>query len=301
MTLTRPKVSAVINSYNGEGWLAEAIDSVLAQTFGDFELLVIDDCSTDKTADIVRSFDDPRLRFIELDNHVSVAAARANAIEQTCGEWIAFLDQDDTWHPQKLEWQLARAQAAPGCVMVYGRTQRFGHTSLRTNFDPWYVRSDLPEGDIFAQILAHPSFIAMSSLMVRRDVALGLLPMPDHVCLCPDYYIAVECASRGQVAAVQAICCRYRVHEQSMSFLNAAAIHLEAATIIERAARPGDRRTARRRQQVGSSLAAAAEIQSGDWVQGVRRLLRDGSIMFLAARPLVHIYRNLQILVRGQR
>lgn len=301
MTRPLPRISVVINSYNGDEWLAEAIDSVLNQTFRDFELLIIDDCSTDKTAGIVGSFDDPRMRFIGLEKQASLAAARTYGIEHTRGEWIAFLDQDDTWLPQKLEWQHEKALAIPDCVMIYGRTKRFGNVSRRTNFDPWYVRSDLPEGDIFAQVLAHPSFIAMSSLMVRQDVALSLLPMPEHVRLCPDYYLAIESANRGHVAAVQDVCCHYRVHEQSMSFVNAAGIHLEAATIIKRAARPGDCKTARRRQQVGASLAAAAEMRGGEWLRGLSRLLRDGSVIFLAARPIVHAYRSLQILLRGQR
>jgi len=301
MSSNSPGVSVVINSYNGSDWIACAIESVLAQTMEDFELIIVDDCSTDNTTQVVRQFVDPRITLIELPQREPLVAARTVAIERATGEWIAFLDQDDEWLPNKLELQLAAAAQMPDCVMVYCRTERIGHVQAQRNFDPWYALRDLPDGRIFSKLLAHPSFVAMSSLVIRSSVIAELLPMPDHVVLCPDYYLALLAAKRGNAATVQQSCCRYRVHGDSMSAVNAPAIHLEAAKIIENAARPEQGGLARRRRQVGSSLAAAAEFRSGDRMKGIKRLLRDGSILFLAARPFVHAYRSVQLMLRGQR
>lgn len=296
-----PRVSVVINSYNGSDWIARAIESVLCQSMKDYELVIVDDCSTDDTAAIVQQFEDPRINFIKMPQRVPLVAARTTAIDQTNGEWIAFLDQDDVWLSNKLELQLAAASKMPDCVMIYGRTERMGQVSAQRNFDPWYALRDLPDGRIFSKLLAHPSFVAMSSLVIRSSVIAELLPMPDYVELCPDYYLALLAAKCGNAATVQELCCRYLVHGDSMTARNAPAIHLEAAKIIENAARPEQGNLARRRRQVGSSLAAAAEIRRGERVKGLKRLFRDGSVLFLAARPIVHAYRSFQLMLRGQR
>ena len=102
-----PLVTVIVNLYNGEATVAEAIDSVLAQTFSDWELLIWDDCSTDGSADIVHRYTDARIRYVRSDTWVSLGQARQAAIDLARGEWIAFLDQDDLWLPDKLERQLA--------------------------------------------------------------------------------------------------------------------------------------------------------------------------------------------------
>ena len=297
----RPAVSVITNSYNGSSWIAGAMQSALDQTFADFEYLVVDDNSTDTTEQVVKSFVDPRILFYRLPSRLSVTGARSAAIARARGEWIAFLDQDDLWLPDKLARQLEEARKMPDCVLVYGRTERFGDKSLRRNFDPWFAHSNLPDGAIFEDILSRPSFISMSSLMIRRDVATELVPFPDYVRHCPDYYLALEMARRGNAAAVQDVCCRYNVHEGSMSQVYAAEIHLEAARIISEAARPGDRNLVRRRRRIGSSMAALAEWRSNRKAAGLERLFRNGSMSFLALRPFLHAYRNLLILVKGQR
>src|SRR5690242_3582884 len=95
-------------AYNSERFIAEAIESVLAQTYQDLELLVIDDASTDNTLKIVEEYsDDPRLRIVVQPCNSGPAAARNRATEMASGRYIAFLDADDTWTPVKLSRQIA--------------------------------------------------------------------------------------------------------------------------------------------------------------------------------------------------
>jgi teichuronic acid biosynthesis glycosyltransferase TuaG len=104
-----PDVTVVMPAYNAEKYIAATIRSVLAQSFRNFELLVVDDCSKDSTASIVAQFaaDDARVRLIRLDrNRGAPAGPRNVAIAQARGEWIAFLDADDIWHPEKLQRQM---------------------------------------------------------------------------------------------------------------------------------------------------------------------------------------------------
>ncbi len=109
MTKT-PLVSVVIPTYNRAGLLTEAVESVIAQTFQDWELIVVDDGSTDSTKERIARFDDTRIRYLGQDNR-GVSHARNRGAEMARGAWIAFLDSDDLWKPRKLQRQMERLQA----------------------------------------------------------------------------------------------------------------------------------------------------------------------------------------------
>ena len=94
--------SVVIPTYNRALMLRHALESVLAQTFGGFEVLVVDNHSDDDTLDVVASFNDPRIRVLGVHNHGVIAVSRNLGIRESRGEWIAFLDSDDTWRSDKL-------------------------------------------------------------------------------------------------------------------------------------------------------------------------------------------------------
>ncbi|MBQ6724398.1 MAG: glycosyltransferase family 2 protein [Paludibacteraceae bacterium] len=100
-------VSIIMPTYNCEHFIAEAIRSVLAQTYTDWELIIVDDCSTDNTAQIVASFDDTRIVYQRNEKNVGAALTRNKALQIAKGHYIAFLDADDLWAPEKLEHQIA--------------------------------------------------------------------------------------------------------------------------------------------------------------------------------------------------
>ncbi len=100
-------VSIIMPAYNCERFIAEAIRSVLAQTYTDWELIIVDDCSTDNTAQIVASFDDTRIVYQRNEKNMGAALTRNRALQITKGHYIAFLDADDLWTPEKLEHQIA--------------------------------------------------------------------------------------------------------------------------------------------------------------------------------------------------
>lgn len=104
-----PLVSIITPTYNSEKFIAETIRSVQSQTYTHWELLIVDDCSTDKTEAIIRYYmqDDPRVTFHKLLRNSGAGVARNQAVEMAGGKFIAFLDSDDLWKPEKLEKQLA--------------------------------------------------------------------------------------------------------------------------------------------------------------------------------------------------
>ena len=103
---TPPLVSILMNCFNGEEYLREAIDSVIAQAYTDWELIFWDNQSTDSSASIVKSYSDPRIRYYYAPTHTLLYEARNYAFEKASGELIAFLDVDDSWVPEKLQSQV---------------------------------------------------------------------------------------------------------------------------------------------------------------------------------------------------
>lgn len=110
--LPAPAVSILMPAFNAAAYISEAIASVQAQTVTDWELIVVDDASADETSRIVESFADPRIRLLRHDANQGPGAARNSALEAARGEWVAPLDADDQWRPERLERLIALARAA---------------------------------------------------------------------------------------------------------------------------------------------------------------------------------------------
>lgn len=118
-TIKRPLITVVMPNYNGHRFVEQAIDSVLSQTYQDFELLIVDDCSEDDSLQLIKqkAQSDSRIRVIALEKNVGVANARNVGIREAKGKYIALLDNDDLWTADKLECQLAIAEK--GADIVY--------------------------------------------------------------------------------------------------------------------------------------------------------------------------------------
>lgn len=163
--LGSPRISIVIPCYNGERYLAATLETVQAQSFENWELIVVDDCSTDGSRELVQRFvdQDPRIQLLALSkNYGGPAGPRNRGVEIARGEWISFLDADDLWHPLKLEHQLA-AMEKTGGVLSATRMQNFTDTSSivvskeldRTldtvTFSQQRLRSRIPASSVFVR------------------------------------------------------------------------------------------------------------------------------------------------------
>ena len=113
-------VSIIMPSYNTARYIKNSIDSVLAQTYKNWELLIVDDCSTDNTDEIIAQFNDSRIKYVKNEKNSGAAVSRNRALAQAKGKWIAFLDSDDLWAPEKLEKQL-KFMAENGYAFSYTR------------------------------------------------------------------------------------------------------------------------------------------------------------------------------------
>jgi glycosyltransferase involved in cell wall biosynthesis len=296
-----PLISVIMNVRNGASTLREALDSVMAQTLNDWELIVWDDRSSDDSARIVAEYSDRRIRYFLSPDETSLGKARDNAIRQARGEWLAFLDQDDLWMPQKLEMQLATASphASEGSLggatqstgMIYGRTVRFYPNGMQRDYDQTHEFKPLPEGDIFAQLFTKGCFIAMSSAIFRRSAIEEIGGIPGEISLIPDYYLYAAVARRHSARAVQQVVCRYRMHGTNTSQVAAVAMHQEVLWLVDHWADSLDPRTVALCRKRHSTAIALEEMQTPRTAfRGVRRLLTEGSVASQFKRPFMFAF-----------
>jgi glycosyltransferase involved in cell wall biosynthesis len=160
-----PAVSVILPTYNRANVLDRAIESVLDQTYSDFELLVVDDDSSDNTVELINSFCDPRITLIEHDENRGPAAARNTGLQEATADYIAFQDSDDQWEPEKLERQMAVFDdTSPSVGVVYCTLLK-----IHDN-DTWRVpgkQVSVTEGDIHRALWVQ-NFVSPQVVVARR-------------------------------------------------------------------------------------------------------------------------------------
>ena len=158
-------VSIIIPTYNRANLIGKSISSVLNQTFKNFEVIVIDDGSIDDTERVVKSFNDPRIKYIKCEKNKGACAARNVGIEIAKGKYIAFQDSDDEWLPEKLERQMRIFKTLPQESIVYT-----GFWRIKNN-KKTYVPLDRvkqKEGNIYKELL-RGNFVSTQTLLVKKE------------------------------------------------------------------------------------------------------------------------------------
>ena len=161
-----PAVTVVMPAYDAAAFIGEAIESVLAQTFEDWALVVADDGSTDGTTGIVASYDDPRIRLLALEHSGLPAVARNHALASSESRHVAFLDADDLWRPEKLARQLAVIDTRPEVGLVHTSFEQLRDGALEPYVPPPQLTASGPE----FERLAVGHYIANSSVLLRREL-----------------------------------------------------------------------------------------------------------------------------------
>jgi len=211
-----PKVSVIMPAYNAERYIRAAIESVLAQTYSDWELIVVDDGSTDKTADIVSSFRDPRILFVSQPNR-GEGAARNVGLANVSGEYVAFLDADDLYLPNALASNARCLDIAPEIVVVYADGYYCDDGG-----EPFARLSDFRKANITGRVLdtlvISPLLNASCCAMVRSACIrqYGLRFDPDLV-IATDWKFFIQVAARGPFGYNPETICKYRIHGSNIS------------------------------------------------------------------------------------
>lgn len=165
MPVSSDFVSIIMPAYNAERTLPASIESVIAQTWTDWELIVVDDCSADGTADVILQYEDrdPRIHHIRNAKNSGVACSRNTGVQRAKGNWVAFLDSDDCWAPEKLALQLDFARH------MHADFTFTGSAFMDAHGNPLSYRLPVPIQVSFRQLLKQ-NIISCSSVMIRRDL-----------------------------------------------------------------------------------------------------------------------------------
>lgn len=206
----QPLVSVIMPAYNAEKYIGEAISSVLSQTWTNWELLILDDCSTDGTAAIAEGFArlDTRIRLLRNPQNMGVAKTRNQGIDLAQGEWIALLDSDDVWHSDKLSKQLAVANRTGADIIYcsYSLVVESGRTLLD------FI---VPETTSYDCMLKK-SVLSCSTVLLHRSVLSNHRFSTDYYH--EDYAFWLELLRSGyKAAASQEILADYRIVKGSRS------------------------------------------------------------------------------------
>lgn len=207
-------VSVVIPTHNRKNFIGETVDSVLAQTYTDLEVVVVDDGSTDGTGDYMRAryASEPRVRYIWQEN-AERSAARNRGIDEARGEFLAFLDSDDLWLPKKLELQMALMEARPELVMVLCWTSNAGLKEDQSVFTILPEKEDCnTEG--FHQRLVALNRIISATPLIRKSVfeKCAKFSLDDKVICFEDWELWIRVACYGEVDVVPQVLAIRRHH-----------------------------------------------------------------------------------------
>lgn len=183
-----PAVTAIIATLNRAHLVTGAIQSVQAQTMSDVEIIVVDDGSNDGTSDVVRALGDPRVRVLRHESRRGLSAGRNTGLREARGRWVGFLDDDDRWHPDKLERQLAVAEGCVGVVCGYWLPHKRKREVVQVNqIDLRHLRKGNP--------------FSSSGILARTDIAKKL-GFDETLVRAEDWEFLVRLVAEGRVACV---------------------------------------------------------------------------------------------------
>ncbi|MGC1395144.1 MAG: glycosyltransferase family A protein [Coleofasciculaceae cyanobacterium] len=223
-----PKVSVVITAYNSMDYLPETIESVLWQTFSDFEVLLVNDGSSDHIVQWASELVDSRVKLISQENQ-GACVARNTGIAQAQGEYVAFVDADDLWEPTKLEKQLHYLETNLEVGLVHTWLTGIDRQSKPTG----RVICSQIEGDVWQQIV-EKNQVACSSVMVRRCCFETVGVFDKNLKFAEDWDLWIRFATRYHFAVIKEPLVRYREHPNSKSKKYASRLQ-DFQTIIEKA------------------------------------------------------------------
>ncbi len=212
----QPLVSIIMNCYNGETYLQESINSVLSQTYKNWELIFWDNKSQDKSAEIFKGYEDKRFKYFYANKHTTLHKARNLAIKESRGDFIAFLDTDDLWDENKLELQMCYFNNLEVGV-VFSNCWIFKNNTKKKKL---HTKKKLPSGKILDQLINNYN-VGILTVVIRKTFYLKLIEKFDErFSIIGDSDLFMRLSKICLFEAVQKPLASYRSHDKNLSKLN---------------------------------------------------------------------------------
>ena len=209
-----PKISVVMSVYNGEKWLNEAVDSIINQTFKDFEFIIINDGSNDQTYTILNSYNDKRLRIINHESNRGLITRLNEGLDQSNGEYIARMDADDISLPERFKIQIDFLESNPDIGICGTSLNVFYSPSKKDNWIPPTDHDSIMCKMLFVSVIYHPTVMMRSSLV--NEHSLKYDKNMKHV---EDYDFWVRCGERFKLANINNVLVKRRMHDNRIGII----------------------------------------------------------------------------------
>ena len=208
------KVDVIIPTYNRAGFLHRAIASVLSQTFDDFAIIVVDDGGDNTTKSVVNSFGDQRLRYVRNENNMGEGRSRNVGLSNSSAEYIAFLDDDDEWLPEKLQLQVDLLESQP--VKVGGVYTGFTAVQVPSG-EILYHRIVEKRGDVYQQMVQENVVGTSSTVLLRRECFERVGPFDESIPYGLDYDMWIRISKEFHFDCIEQSLVKYTVHERQLT------------------------------------------------------------------------------------
>ena len=225
-----PKVSIIMNCFNGVEFIKEAIDSVIGQTYQNWELIFWDNQSTDGSGTVVQEYHESRIRYFSAKKFTSLGKARNLALSKTKGDLIAFLDCDDLWLPEKLSRQVPLFEKKEIGIVICD-TIFFNNSGKQKQL---YKKTKPPEGNVFKDLLDN-YFISLETVVVRSEALKGMKELFDiRFDAIEEYDVFIRLCYRWELAYVDQILAKWRVHNNSVTWTRSNLFGSERRLFLEK-------------------------------------------------------------------
>ena len=219
------KVSILMNGYNAQKYLKEAIDSIYAQTFKDWEIIFIDNCSIDNTKTILDSYDE-KIKYYKTEQNIPLGAARNFGLQYCKSQYLAFLDTDDIWLENKLEQQINEMDKNEAFQLCYGGVIYIDRNSKKIG----EMTPQTVSGDVFAHQLKKYE-INMQSVILRNNNRIKFNEDLNHS---PDFDLFMDVVSKSRTCVIKNYLVKYRKLEDSLTSKNIAVWWSEMKYTLDR-------------------------------------------------------------------
>ena len=286
-----------MNCYNGEKYIREAVESVINQTYENWELIFWDNQSSDSSAKIFLEYDDCRLKYFYAKKHTELGDARVEAISKAKGSWVAILDVDDIWFKKKLEYQvdIINKSLNDGVELglVYGKVLEINERGIEVGELSHinYKNKTLPNGMILKELLLKGNFIMSPSILFSMNAFKQIGGFPKGYLNASDYYISCAISSIYRVEVVNKYVAKYREHQNNLT-LNQKVIAFEEQLMIfnkwVKYADVNDFQKIKRIKELNVMVAFMEMKYKNNYIKGAKLILLHGS--FLLAIKIVIKY-----------
>ncbi len=297
MITKKPLISVLMNCYNGEKYIREAVDSVINQTYENWELIFWDNQSSDSSAKLFLEYDDCRLKYFYAQKHTELGDARVEAMSKAKGSWVGILDVDDIWCKEKLEYQvdIINKSLNDGVELglVYGKVLEINERGVEVGELSHinYKNKILPNGMILKELLLKGNFIMSPSILFSMNAFKQIGGFPIGYLNASDYYISCAISSIYRVGVVNKYVAKYREHQNNLT-LNQKVIAFEEQLMIfnkwVKYVDVDDLQKIKRIRELNVMIAFMEMKYKNNYIRGVKLILLNGS--FLLAIKIVIKY-----------